>query len=89
MPKSIWDQLYDDPVEALDKKQRSSLLIAIISEARSRNSTVPELAIDWNVSNREAKELVKGYIDKFDVEQLRKICANVGINADYILQDIT
>lgn len=88
MGKSVWDDLYDDPAEALDKKRRSALLIEIVKTGRTLDQSLAELAMSFGVSNGKAKSIMNGYMDKFTEQELCEICANLGIDHESVLQEI-
>jgi Helix-turn-helix. len=88
MSKSIWDELYTDPSEALDKKQRCALLINIVREARKLDQSLAQLAETFGVSMTAAQSIMAGHMDKFDVETLTSVCKNLGVDPETILRDI-
>lgn len=88
MGKSVWDDLYDDPAEALEYKKRSALMISIITAARKIDEPLSGLAQHMGVSNNKAKNIMAGYMDKFDVPELSRICANLGADPESILQGV-
>lgn len=88
MSKSIWDELYVDPSEALDKKQRCALLINIVREARKLDQSLAQLAETFGVSMEAAQSIMAGHMDKFDVETLTRVCKNLGVDPETILRDI-
>ena len=76
---SVWDAIETDPVEAENLKLRSSLMLALKRQIKSRRLTQAEAARLLGVTQPRISNLIHGKIDLFGLDLLVKMAAAAGL----------
>jgi len=76
---SVWDAIETDPVEAENLKLRSSLMLALKRQIKSRGLTQAEAARLLGVTQPRISNLIHGKIDLFGLDLLVKMAAAAGL----------
>ncbi|QIG51071.1 XRE family transcriptional regulator [Nordella sp. HKS 07] len=67
---SVWNALYDDPIEAMAMERRSLLLMKVQEELNRKGWTQNEAAKKLGVDQSRMSDLKSGKISKFTVDSL-------------------
>jgi len=78
--ESVWDAIEDDPVEAASLKARSRLLMAVQQAIEEWNLSTAAAAKRLGVTPERLKELRRGNINVFSVDDLMKLAAVAGLS---------
>jgi len=79
---NVWDALEDDPVMAENMKLRSTLLMAITRNIKSRNINQTEAARLLEISQPRVSALLKGKIEDFRLDTLVNLAHRLGLHID-------
>ncbi len=79
---SVWDALEDDPVMAENMKLRSTLLMAITRNIKSRNINQTEAARLLEITQPRVSALLKGKIEDFRLDTLVNFAHRLGLHID-------
>jgi predicted XRE-type DNA-binding protein len=78
---SVWEAIEDSPTEAANMKARSDLVMAIREVIESVKVTQAAEAAKWlGVTQPRMNDLVRGRIDKFSLDALMELAAQVGLS---------
>ncbi|MCH8106641.1 MAG: XRE family transcriptional regulator [Proteobacteria bacterium] len=75
---SAFDALIDDPVVAQNLKIRSGLMMQLEQEINTQELTQIAAAELFGVSQPRVSDLIKGKIDKFSIDVLVNMLAELG-----------
>ena len=76
--ESVWDALADTPEEAANLRARSDLMDAIADIIAAKGWTQAEAALHSGVTQPRINDLLNGKIDKFSLDALVNINAELG-----------
>ena len=76
---SVWDAIEDTPAEAENMKLRSALMIAIREHIKGKGWTHAEAAERLSVIQPRVGDLMRGNIDRFDLDTLVKMAISAGL----------
>ena len=79
---NVWDALEDDPVMAENMKLRSTLLMAITRNIKSRNINQTEAARVLEITQPRVSALLKGKIEDFRLDTLVNFAHRLGLHID-------
>ncbi len=79
---NVWDALEDDPVMAENMKLRSTLLMAITRNIKSRNINQTEAARLLEITQPRVSALLKGKIEDFRLDTLVNFAHRLGLHID-------
>ncbi len=79
---NVWDALEDDPVMAENMKLRSTLLMAITRNIKSRNINQTEAARLLEITQPRVRALLKGKIEDFRLDTLVNFAHRLGLHID-------
>lgn len=80
---TVWHALYDDPVERLDLRMRSDLMIALRRQVSAWGITQKEAAKRLGISQPRLNQLLKGKINEFSVGALVKLLEPAGLDYEF------
>lgn len=80
---SIWDALFDDPVEATNLRMRSDLMIAIRQRVGEWAVTQKEAAGRLGITQPRLNRLLKGNIDEFSLDALIALLEPAGLEIEF------
>ena len=80
---SVWDALGYSPQEAANLNARADLMIQIRSIVRRNKWTQAVAARRCGVSQPRMNELLRGRVDKFSIDALVNITANLGVKVSF------
>ncbi|MDP4823785.1 MAG: XRE family transcriptional regulator [Aestuariivirgaceae bacterium] len=75
--ESIWDAIEDTPAQAANMKARAGLMMALREVVEGWNLTQVEAAKRLGVTRRRLDDLLRGRIDKFSLDELTRLAADV------------
>jgi predicted XRE-type DNA-binding protein len=75
---SVWDALYDDPVEARAKERRANLMILIRQKIEKGKWSQPEVAKMLGIARPRVSDLMRGQLNKFSLEALLGFLERMG-----------
>jgi predicted XRE-type DNA-binding protein len=76
---SVWDAIEDTPADAENMKLRSALMIVIREHIKAKDWTHVEAAERLRVTQPLVAELMRGNIDRFDLDMLVKMAISAGL----------
>ncbi len=79
---NVWEVLEDDPVMAENMKLRSTLLMAITRNIKSRNINETEAARLLEITQPRVSALLKGKIEAFRLDTLVNFAHRLGLHID-------
>ncbi len=79
---NVWEVLEDDPVMAENMKLRSTLLMAITRNIKSRNINETEAARLLEITQPRVSALLKGKIEDFRLDTLVNFAHRLGLHID-------
>ncbi len=79
---NVWDALEDDSVMAENMKLRSTLLMAITRNIKSRNINQTEAARLLEITQPRVSALLKGKIEDFRLDTLVNFAHRLGLHID-------
>jgi predicted XRE-type DNA-binding protein len=80
---SIWDALFDDPVEATNLRMRADLMTAIERHVREWGVTQKEAAVRLGITQPRLNLLLKGRIDDFSLDALVALLKPAGLEIEF------
>lgn len=86
--KNIWSAFYDDKAKAENLRIRSKLMISIERYIAENNLTQAKAAELMMTTQPRISNIVKGKIDKFTIDMLINMLANVGVTVDVRVPEI-
>ncbi|PKR88724.1 transcriptional regulator [Pleomorphomonas diazotrophica] len=84
---SVWDAISDTPAEALDRKMRSDLMIALKKIIKAKGWTRAEAAKHLGVTQPRLSDLLRGKISLFGLDSLVNMVAAAGHTVDVKVRD--
>ena len=79
---SVWDALEDDPIIAENMKLRSTLLMAITKNIKSKGINQTEVAKLLEITQPRVSALMKGKIEDFRLDTLVNLAHRLGLHID-------
>ena len=79
---SVWDALEDDPIIAENMKLRSTLLMAITKNIKSKEISQTEVAKLLEITQPRVSALMKGKIEDFRLDTLVNLAHRLGLHID-------
>lgn len=76
---SVWDALEDTPAEALNMRLRSELMLTIKRTVQRWGVTPAEAARRLGVTQPRLADLLRGRIDRFELEALTALALAAGL----------
>jgi predicted XRE-type DNA-binding protein len=80
--ESVWDAIEDTPAQAMNMRLRSSMMIALTEHMRRNSLTRDQAAKDFGVTTPVVTDLLRGKIDRLDLDQLVDMLANARIRVE-------
>jgi predicted XRE-type DNA-binding protein len=77
---TVWHALFDDPVERLNLRMRSDLMIAIKRQVNIWGITQKDAAKRLGITQPRLNLLLKGKINEFSLDALIKVAATSGLD---------
>lgn len=80
--ENVFDAIEDSPADAANMKLRSALMIALTQHIRSAQMTPAQAAQHFGVTQPRLAELLRGKINRFDLEALVGMAAVAGLSVE-------
>jgi predicted XRE-type DNA-binding protein len=77
---TVWHALFDDPVERLNLRMRSDLMIAVKRQVNIWGVTQKDAAKRLGITQPRLNLLLKGKINEFSLDALIKVAATSGLD---------
>lgn len=75
---SVWDALYDDPIEARAMERRATLLILVRKKITAAKYTQAEAAKVLKISRPRVSDLQRGKLSLFSLDALMEFLERLG-----------
>lgn len=79
---SVWDAIEDNPADAENMKLRSTLMIALERQIRSKGWTQAEAARRLGITQPRVSDLLRGKINLFALDSLVNMLSAAGLHVD-------
>lgn len=76
---SVWDALEQDPIQAVNLKLRSALMIAIAEHVKRKGWTQSIAATHCGLTQPRVNDLLRGRISRFSLDALVNIATALGL----------
>ena len=91
MNKMTTDDIFGDlgfhPAEAAILNRKSELMIELLKIVQTRRLSDAQAAKEFGVARQSIKQLKKGALDDFQIEQLIAMLARVGTSVKFVLSE--
>jgi predicted XRE-type DNA-binding protein len=84
---TVWHALFDDPVERLNLRMRSDLMIAVKRQVSIWGVTQKDAATRLGITQPRLNVLLKGKINEFSLDALVTIAATAGIEVNLAFKE--
>lgn len=83
---SVWDALFDSPAEAENLRLRAKLMRVLTRIVQSWDLPQKDAARRLHLTQPRLSDLLNGKIDKFSLDALVNILANVDLEVDFTVK---